>query len=80
MNSSLLQALKPGGRLAVIDFEPDGTESVDPAGRGSGEQHGITVGTLRRELEAAGFVIIDADLRPAWNGIYLVAMKPGPGG
>ena len=78
MNASLIASLKPGGRLAVIDFEPDGPESADPAGRGAGDQHGISVQTLRRELEAAGFLILSSDVFPPFSAIYLVARKPGP--
>lgn len=55
-NKSLLASLKPGGRLAIIDFEdrrggkvPEGV----PANRGG---HGIPPGIVIEELTAAGFV------------------------
>jgi len=55
MNLSLFQSLKPGGRLAILDFEPDGVEGM-PGDRDEGENHGITTETLIDELTNAGFV------------------------
>jgi ubiquinone/menaquinone biosynthesis C-methylase UbiE len=58
MDASLLQSLKAGGELAVIDFPPrkwlsesDPVEGV-PANRGG---HGIAEKILVEELKAAGF-------------------------
>jgi ubiquinone/menaquinone biosynthesis C-methylase UbiE len=42
MNSSMRDALRPGGHLVVIDFSPRGDESKAPAGRTTGAQHGVT--------------------------------------
>ena len=55
MNQSMRESLKPGGLLAVIDFAPDGSESADPDGRDTGDQHGVTSATVVRELAEAGF-------------------------
>ena len=55
MDASLFEALKPGGRIAVIDFPPRGTESADPKGRADEAHHGVTAATVVRELQAAGF-------------------------
>ena len=33
MSASLAAALKPGGRLAVVDFRPPGAEAPTPADR-----------------------------------------------
>jgi tRNA A58 N-methylase Trm61 len=56
-NASIAAALKPGARLAVIDFTPPpGHEAPRPADRGKDGMHGVTPPTLSRELSAAGFV------------------------
>jgi ubiquinone/menaquinone biosynthesis C-methylase UbiE len=57
MNLSLFKTLKPGGRLAILDFEPDGSEGK-PGDRDQGDSHGITTETLIAELSGAGFVQI----------------------
>ena len=58
MNASLYKALKPGGRLAVIDFEPRWWRfwlrlpAGVPGNRGG---HGMPIGILVEEMTAAGF-------------------------
>lgn len=74
MNASLLQSLKPGGRLAVIDFVPDGKESDNPAERDSGSHHGITSATVVRELEQAGFETLAVE-DGARAGRYMVVVR-----
>jgi len=77
MNASILAALKPGGRLAVIDFgPPPGGESASPAGRSADGHHGITSPTLERELKAAGFEIVSST-EYGFRGILIVARRPG---
>lgn len=54
-DAALLRSLKPGGKLAIIDFPPRaGLEAVEgiPANRGG---HGIPQKVLIDELSAAGF-------------------------
>jgi len=54
---ALIRSLKPGGRLAIIDFPPrSGLDPVDgvPANRGG---HGIPKDVAIQELTAAGFRI-----------------------
>jgi ubiquinone/menaquinone biosynthesis C-methylase UbiE len=71
MNASLLASLGPGGRLGVIDFDPDSAESADPAGRAHGDQHGVTSATVARELREAGFEV-DTIEQGEGSGRYLV--------
>jgi predicted methyltransferase len=61
MNESLRQSLKPGGLIAVIDFAPDSTESVDPAGRAGEGKHGVGAATVVCELREAGFELVSAE-------------------
>ena len=56
-DAALIRSLKPGGRLAIIDFPPrSGLDPVDgvPANRGG---HGIPKDVAIEELTAAGFRI-----------------------
>lgn len=55
MNASIAAALKPGGRVAVVDFTPPDKEAARPADRGKDGMHGIRPETLSRELQEAGF-------------------------
>jgi ubiquinone/menaquinone biosynthesis C-methylase UbiE len=74
MNASMRQSLKPGGLLAVIDFEPDSAESSDPSNRDTGDQHGVTSATVVRELSQAGFEEVAVEERPS-PGRYMVVVR-----
>lgn len=76
MNASLRQSVKPGGFLAIIDFAPDGAESADPAGRTSGEQHGVTAATVVRELRQAGFELVVVEEAIRRSGFMVVVRRP----
>src|SRR5262245_1400501 len=55
MNRSLLEGLKPGGRLAISDFPPKSGRSAAPGRRGEGDDHGVMAATVIEELAEAGF-------------------------
>ena len=76
MNASMLASLKPGGFLAVIDFPPDSAESADPYGRDEGEQHGVTSGTVARELGQAGFEVVTVEKGEGSDRYMVVARRP----
>ena len=77
MNRSIWKSLKPGGRIAVIDFEPRGSESEDPEGRDEGDQHGVTVNTVVEELRQAGFRLVSSEEKQSNRRIYVVMEKSG---
>jgi SAM-dependent methyltransferase len=72
--ASIRASLKPGGRFAVIDFPPDkpvpGT--VPPEQRGGGDTHGVSLDTVKNELRAAGFRILDDERRWMGKTVFLV--------
>jgi len=79
IDSSLFQTLKPGGLLAVIDFEPrQGLPKVQedvPKNRGG---HGVAQKIVIDELTAAGFEVVS--IQDKWpNDDYCVVFrKPAP--
>jgi ubiquinone/menaquinone biosynthesis C-methylase UbiE len=75
MNASILQSLKPGGRVAVIDFPPRGTEATKPADRDEDGHHGVTATTVASELKAASFEVLSSDAHSK-SGFIVVARKP----
>src|SRR5262245_37709021 len=74
MDASLFKSLKPGGRLAVIDFTPPGDEAATPEGRSKDGFHGVKAPTVERELKAAGFEIVSSDTHR--RDVFVVARKP----
>jgi len=65
MLTSLLESLREGGRLAVIEVRPENSwpELDNVPDRGG---HGIEPGALERELSAAGFQLVE--LVEPWDG------------
>ena len=62
MNKNLLASLKPGGKIGILEFTPPAEESPDPAHRGDDGQHGVYSATVERELKAAGFEAVSAQV------------------
>jgi ubiquinone/menaquinone biosynthesis C-methylase UbiE len=76
MNRSLWEALRPGGRVAVMDFTPPpGGEAATPAGRDEDGHHGVTSDTVLGELTSAGFERVTVEQR-ASRGFLVVVKKP----
>ena len=74
MNASLRESLKPGGRLAILDFSPPPGGEAPPGGRAADNHHGITAPTLEAELKAAGFAIVSAGTTN--RTVFVVARRP----
>jgi ubiquinone/menaquinone biosynthesis C-methylase UbiE len=62
MNASFLRALKPGGRIAIIDFMPPKT-TAEPGKRGENGNHGVSAETVAQELKAVGFEVLSSEER-----------------
>jgi ubiquinone/menaquinone biosynthesis C-methylase UbiE len=77
MNADLFQSLKPGGRLAIIDFPPFGSEE-EAGRRASNMSHGVSAETVVEELSRAGFTLLSSEDKPGRN-YYVVMQKPEAG-
>ncbi len=78
MHASFLRALKPGGRIAIIDFRPPAATAA-PGQRAANGSHGVSDDTVAAELSAAGFDVLSTDERGnRW--FIVVAAKPRPAG
>lgn len=68
INADIRRALRPGGRLLVIDFEPggplDAISRPETAERHGG--HGVPEGTVVDEVTTAGFVLLRGP--ETWRG------------
>jgi tRNA A58 N-methylase Trm61 len=63
MTKSMAAALKPGGRVAVVDFMPNRNrpEAARPADRANNESHGVSAESVARELREAGLEIVKSE-------------------
>jgi ubiquinone/menaquinone biosynthesis C-methylase UbiE len=74
MDKSFLDALRAGGRLAVMDFAPPpGGEATNPADRDQDGHHGVTAETVVDELTRAGFERVQVD--PGKQRNFLVVVR-----
>jgi ubiquinone/menaquinone biosynthesis C-methylase UbiE len=73
-NASLFATVKPGGRLAIIDFRPDGSEA-EPENRDQSGSHGVTPETVIEELTSAGFQLVNSDT-DSGRHYHIVMQKP----
>ena len=74
MDASLLRSLRPEGRLAVIDEEPEHGSSRPPGVPENRVGHGIPVKVLIDELTTAGFKV--DSIRKDWpNQLYCVVFS-----
>ena len=76
MNASLREALKPGAKLAILDFAPNGPEATRAADRADGKTHGVTAATVTGELQAAGFEPVSST--PQEKRTFLVVVQKPP--
>lgn len=76
MNASLLKSLKPGGRIAVIEFKPKTGTSAPPGKRSEGDAHGVMPETVIEELKAAGFTDVREVPWPSEPSLAVVGRKP----
>jgi tRNA A58 N-methylase Trm61 len=75
MNASIVAALEPGGRVAIVDFAPPGKEAARPADRGKDGMHGISAESVAREMKEAGFEAVSS-VAGAERWLMVVVSKP----
>ncbi|HEY0789367.1 MAG TPA: methyltransferase domain-containing protein [Thermoanaerobaculia bacterium] len=73
--ASLFRTVKPGGRVAVLDFEPKAHWS-QPEGTPDRGGHGMPSGDLVRQMTGAGFELVR--IEPQWSGDLYTALFRKP--
>lgn len=77
LNASLYEAVAPGGRLAVVDFEPRGVLRWFHAGAAADRDgHGVWRTRVIEELGQPGFELTDREERWGRLGYLLVFRRP----
>jgi ubiquinone/menaquinone biosynthesis C-methylase UbiE len=77
MNASMLAALKPGARIAIVDFTPPGEEGT-PGDRDADGRHGVYPETVASEMKAAGFDVVSSDRGTRWFMVVLAKPRAQP--
>jgi ubiquinone/menaquinone biosynthesis C-methylase UbiE len=76
MNASIFRTVKPGGRVAVMDFAPrGGGEAKEPKDRDENPNHGVKAATVQAELERAGFEFVKVE-KVSDDGFLVIMRKP----
>jgi ubiquinone/menaquinone biosynthesis C-methylase UbiE len=76
MNASIFRTVKPGGRVAVVDFAPrGGGEAKEPKDRDENPNHGVKAATVQAELERAGFEMVRVE-KVNQDGFLVLVRKP----
>jgi ubiquinone/menaquinone biosynthesis C-methylase UbiE len=62
MNESIVASIKPGGRVAIIDFTPrSGRQAERPSDRDEDSTHGVSPEAVAREMRAAGLEVVSSE-------------------